>query len=153
MSLQNEYLRTIKNTLLPQQQHDTTQQSQSLNQTTVPVSPASNTVLSSTSSSSPEFIPHLYYSLYQIRKDPNNATNQLETSTGFIRHRLKTCKSLIEDNADCKKLLAKSTDDWNVYLKQQEAELEVKKKVLHDLSERIKLLTSTSSPKNSFINT
>ncbi|CAR26957.1 hypothetical protein ZYGR_0I02270 [Zygosaccharomyces rouxii] len=85
-----------------------------------------------------EFVPHLFYSLYQIRKDPSNS-NQLETSTGFIKHRLKNCKSLIATNEDCRNLLSKSVEEWQQDIRNKEKELEVKRKMLDDLGKRLQV--------------
>lgn len=87
-----------------------------------------------------EFIPHLFYSLHQIRKDPNNSANQLETATSFIKHRLKSCRSLIANNEDCKRLLSKTTKEWHEHIKNRQKELQVKRKVLNDLSAKIRNL-------------
>lgn len=109
--LQNEGLRQVHDILMP---HD--------DQTT----------------QSSEFIPHLFYSLYQIRKDPSNS-NQLETSTGFIKHRLKNCKNLIATNEECRKLLSKSVEEWQQEIHNKEKELEVKHKMLDDLGKRLQV--------------
>ncbi|QHS75910.1 Cse2p [Saccharomyces paradoxus] len=84
-----------------------------------------------------EFIPHIFYSLHQIRKDPNNLSNQLETSTGSIRHRLKLCKSLISENEDTKELLSKSPSEWQDIIHQREQELQIKRDVLDDLYRKL----------------
>lgn len=104
------------------------------------ISSSSNRPVSSSISTTnaAEFIPRLFYSLHQIRKDPNNSANQLETATGFIKHRLKSCKSLIVNNEDCKRLLGKTTEEWHEYIKNREKELQVKRKVLNDLSAKIR---------------
>lgn len=168
MSLQNQSLRDVQAILLPslnveehprgaaqeqtQQEHAEEQpQDQALDldlgQTEEPqklVAPSrpSNTSVPTTASA--EFIPHLFYSLHQIRKHPNNSANHLETSTGFIRHRLKSCKSLVESSEDCKKLLCRTTEEWKEYLVNREKELEVKRKVLLDLGQRISTITENN---------
>lgn len=88
-------------------------------------------------SSNGEFIPHIFYSLHQIRKDPNNLSNQLETLTGSIRHRLKLCKSLISENEDTKDLLSKSPSEWQDIIHQREQELQIKRDVLDDLYRKL----------------
>ncbi|SJM85493.1 related to Mediator of RNA polymerase II transcription subunit 9 [Zygosaccharomyces bailii] len=110
--LQNEGLRQVHAMLVPEQEQGT---------------------------QSSEFIPHLFYSLYQIRKDPSNA-NQLENSTGFIRHRLKNCKSLIANNEECRNLLSKSAEEWQEHIRSREKELMVKRKMLDDLGKRLEQL-------------
>lgn len=85
-----------------------------------------------------EFIPHLFYALYQVRKDPSNS-NQLETSTGFIKHRLKNCKNLIATNEDCRSLLSKSVEEWQQDIRNKEKELEVKRKMLDDLGKHLRV--------------
>lgn len=89
-----------------------------------------------------EFIPHLFYSLYQIRKDPSNS-NQLETSTGFIRHRLKNCKNILATDENCRHLLSKSVEEWHHDIRNREKELEVKRKMLDDLSKRLQIFNDS----------
>lgn len=105
--------------------------------------PDRHTSSSISTTNTAEFIPHLFYSLHQIRKDPNSSANQLETSTAFIKHRLKNCKSLIANNDDCKRLLSKTTEEWHEYIQNREKELEVKRKVLKDLKNKIATLQDT----------
>lgn len=139
--LQNEDLRKIQSTLLPQQTSESI--------TSPPQTASTNNSNQSTSSTSAEFIPHIFYALHQLTKDTNNSSYQLETATGFIRHRLRTCKSLITENEDCKKLLGKSTEEWNQIIVNRERELEIKKKVLQRLGERIRSLKEDSQAKAS----
>lgn len=108
--------------------------------------PSSSSTSSSTQpiGSSTEFIPNIFYTLYQIQKDPNKSNNQLEMKTGFIRHRLRTCKSLIKDNEKTFELLSKSTEEWDQFICNRENELQIKKNVLLDLRAKIsKTLTDS----------
>ncbi|SCU83061.1 LAMI_0C01860g1_1 [Lachancea mirantina] len=88
-----------------------------------------------------EFIPQLYYSLYQLKKDPNSTSNSLKTATSSIRHRLKQCKAYIEQNGECQELLGRSCSEWEKTLAQRERELEVKRQLLKDLQERVSKLS------------
>lgn len=90
--------------------------------------------------STAEFIPQIFYSLHQIRKEPNNFGNQLETSTAFIKHRLKSCKALIANDENCKNLLSKTPQEWHEHMQNREKELQVKRKVLEDLKNKISAL-------------
>lgn len=90
-----------------------------------------------------EFIPQLYYSLYQLKKEPNNSSISLENTTSSIRHRLKQCKSYIEESEECRTLLGQTCTEWEHAIEQRERELEVKKQVLTTLSEQIKQLKGT----------
>ncbi|QLL31055.1 hypothetical protein HG536_0A08720 [Torulaspora globosa] len=87
-----------------------------------------------------EFIPQIFYSLHQIRKEPNNFGNQLETSTAFIKHRLKSCKALIANDENCKNLLSKTPKEWHEYMQNREKELQMKRKMLEDLKNKIAAL-------------
>ncbi|KAL3230566.1 Mediator of RNA polymerase II transcription subunit 9 [Nakaseomyces bracarensis] len=96
-----------------------------------------------------EFIPSIFFSLHKIRKDPNNVSNQLETSTGFIRHRIKRCKTLISENEEVRSLLSHSTESWNTIIADREQELRVKGKVLQDLDSRISNILKTEEQTDS----
>lgn len=89
---------------------------------------------------SSEFIPHLFYSLHQLKKEPNNSSNSFETATSSIRHRLKLCKSHISESGECKALLSKSCDEWEQVIQQKQKEIEVKRQVLESLGDNIKNL-------------
>ncbi|CCH62112.1 hypothetical protein TBLA_0G01680 [Henningerozyma blattae CBS 6284] len=84
-----------------------------------------------------EFIPHIFYSLYQITKDPNNSANQLETTTSSIKNKLKNCKKFIENDVNSINLLSKSIDEWEIYLKQRDQEIAVRQKLLSNLNLQI----------------
>lgn len=107
MSLQNNVLKQIKQVLLPtspnidESNADITKQESSSTENVDgkdhPATLQQPTNLSAPSTNSNgEFIPHIFYSLHQIRKDPNNLSNQLETSTGSIRHRLKLALQIFD---------------------------------------------------------
>ncbi|OXB42438.1 hypothetical protein B1J92_I05742g [Nakaseomyces glabratus] len=89
-----------------------------------------------------EFIPSIFFSLHKIRKDPNNVSSQLETSTGFIRHRIKRCKALLQENEEVRNLLANSIEEWENIIADKEQQLRVKAKVLRDLDARIEKITN-----------
>lgn len=99
---------------------------------------------SSSTSTVSEFIPHLYYSLHQLRKGSSNSVTKLEASTGFIRHRLKTCKNLVSRNEDTIKLLSHSPEEWERHLEFREQELQVKTNLLRDLRKRIREMQANS---------
>ncbi|CAB4255399.1 Cse2p [Maudiozyma barnettii] len=128
--LQNEDLNRIQEILIPQKSEKET--------FTIP--PGSSSSKSSSTQSTvatTEFIPHIFYTLYQIQKDPNRSNNQLETKTGLIRHRLRNCKTLIRESDSSLELLSKTTDEWEQFIMNRENELQIKKKVLVDLRGRI----------------
>ncbi|CAI4050379.1 hypothetical protein SKDZ_14G3290 [Saccharomyces kudriavzevii ZP591] len=148
MSLQNNVLNQIQQVLLPtspdlnepngdiiKEESSSVENGDEKDHLTIQQQP-SNLSAPSTNSNG-EFIPHIFYSLHQIRKDPNNLSNQLETSTGSIRHRLKLCKSLISENEDAKKLLSKSPSEWQDIIHQREQELQIKRDVLDDLHRKL----------------
>ncbi|CAI1693520.1 hypothetical protein SEUBUCD646_0N03240 [Saccharomyces eubayanus] len=148
MSLQNNVLKQIQQVLLPtspnidESNADITKQESSSTENVDgkdhSATPQQATNLSAPSTNSNgEFIPHIFYSLHQIRKDPNNLSNQLETSTGSIRHRLKLCKSLISEHEDTKNLLSKSPSEWEDFIQQREQELQIKRNVLDDLYRKL----------------
>ncbi|EDO19486.1 hypothetical protein Kpol_1018p14 [Vanderwaltozyma polyspora DSM 70294] len=151
MVLENECLRKIQETLAPVSKSQAQEQIQVKDELqpqglsppqSITRSSSMATTNTAITTNSSEFIPHIFYSMYQIKKDPNNSSNQLETSTGFIKHRLKSCKTLIESDEDCRKLLSKSTDEWDDYIKQRELEIEGKRNVLKSLNNKIgELLT------------
>lgn len=84
-----------------------------------------------------EFIPHIFYTLYKIQKDPNNSSNQLENKTGVIKHRLRSCKTLIKDSNSVVELLGKSPEEWEQFIASRDRELQLKKNVLLDLQRKI----------------
>ncbi|EJS41893.1 cse2p [Saccharomyces arboricola H-6] len=147
MSLQNSVLKQIQQVLLPTssnldepnadviKQESSSMESRDENDHAATQQPTNLSAPSTNSNG--EFIPHIFYSLHQIRKDPNNLSNQLETSTGSIRHRLKLCKSLIAENEDAKNLLSKSPSEWQDIIKQCEQELQIKRDVLDDLYRKL----------------
>ncbi|CCD27364.1 Cse2p NDAI_0K01730 [Naumovozyma dairenensis CBS 421] len=145
MSLQNESLKKIQSILIPQSIQSVQSTDPTISNEASAGAGSNTQVLSSSSSTSSEFVPHIFYSLYQIKKDPSSSTNQLETATGFIRHRLKNCKSLIENNNDCKKLLSKSAEDWESYLQNAELEIQGKRNVLDELKAKINSLSNDKS--------
>lgn len=166
MSLNNEGLREVHAILVPPASVNSSSQTQTItegeekevlenSQDQVPQvketepllnapSKPSNSSVSTTSNA--EFIPHLFYALHQIRKDPNNSANHLDTATGFIRHRLKVCKSLIEKSEDCKRLLSNSTEEWHGYLRNREKELQVKRDVLRALAGKLEAIKDANGP-------
>ena len=147
MTLKNESLRKIKITLEPvpvlSTQSTVQVKDEVLPQTGSPQivkTPSMTSVATPLATYNSEFIPHLFFALHQIRKDPNNSSNQLETTTGSIKRRLKNCKSFIESSEECKTLLSKSTDEWSEHIAQRQLELETKKHVLNSLEEKIKTI-------------
>lgn len=150
MSLKNETLATIQDIFSP----SLTKEEKSIKEETVKeeqnninalpgnkteTSFTSNTTSTNTpSTSNIEFIPHIFYSLHNITKDPNNSSNQLETATGVIRHKLRSSKQCLMENSDTKILLNKSVNDWEQFIQKRENELNLKKTVLQQLNERIK---------------
>ena len=92
---------------------------------------------SSYSTTNTEFIPQIFYSLYNIMKDPN-ISNQLETSTGVIRHKLRSSKQILLEHNDTRILLNKSIPNWEEFIQLKEHELATKRNVLRQLSEKIK---------------
>ncbi|CAI4036108.1 hypothetical protein SMKI_14G3270 [Saccharomyces mikatae IFO 1815] len=148
MSLQNNVLNQIHQVLLPTaptldkpNTDEIKDESSSVENTDgrnhLTNQPQPNNLSAPSTNSNGEFIPHIFYSLHQIRKDPNNLSNQLETSTGSIRHRLKLCKSLISDNEDTKNLLSKTPSEWRDIIHQREQELQIKRDVLDDLYHKL----------------
>ncbi|SMN21570.1 similar to Saccharomyces cerevisiae YNR010W CSE2 Subunit of the RNA polymerase II mediator complex [Maudiozyma saulgeensis] len=128
--LQNEDLSRIQEILIPPKSENET--------FTIP--PGSSSSKSSSTQSTvatTEFIPHIFYTLYQIQKDPNRSNNQLETKTGLIRHRLRNCKTLIRESDSSLELLSKSTNEWEQFITNRENELQIKKNVLLDLRSKI----------------
>lgn len=103
---------------------------------------SSNTTVST---SNTEFIPHIFYSINNIMKDPNNSSNQLETATGVIRHKLRSSKQVLMENDDTKILLNKSIPNWNQFIQLRENELNMKRSVLQKLSEKIGTLEETTT--------
>ncbi|CCK69810.1 Cse2p KNAG_0D00580 [Huiozyma naganishii CBS 8797] len=128
MDLRNEGLREIHDILRPP-----------ANKTPLAPPASSSTTSSNTPlKASSEFIPHIFYALNQITRDPNNVSNHLESSTGFIRHRLRTCKELIAENSECMELLSRTPEEWEQELAFKEQELRIKGALLETLRERIK---------------
>ena len=128
--LQNENLHRIQEILIPQDSENDT--------FTIPPSSSSSKSSSiANTKSSTEFIPHIFYTLYQIQKDPNNSNNQLENKPGLIRHRLRNCKNLIKENDDSIELLSKSTEEWEQFISNRENELQIKKNVLLNVRSKI----------------
>lgn len=161
MSLQNEGLREVQAILLPSmgvplppepenihtlpkedkspdqpEVQDQTTQQQPQDDAAHDSRPNSTSSLNNTA----EFIPQLFFSLHQIRRDPNNYAKQLETSTAFIRHRLKSCKALIANNDGVRRLLSKTPEEWHKYIQNREEELQLKRKLLQDLKDKVKTL-------------
>ena len=131
--LQNPDLKNIVSTLFPPKSEGNVT-------ALIPPSSSSSTGSASALNSDPpssEFIPYIYYALFQILKGQNTSTNQLETKTGFIRHRLRSCKDLIKGNEAIISLLCRSTDEWKTIIRNRENELQVKRNVLQHLGERI----------------
>ncbi|CCF58686.1 hypothetical protein KAFR_0F00890 [Kazachstania africana CBS 2517] len=123
MSLSNPDLQAIRDALLPQK-----------------VDQSSKTNITgnvATQSTTGEFIPHIFYSLHNIMKNPNQSLNQMENATGFIKHRLKNSKSLIQNNEQLINLLSYDIDYWENYLQNKENEAQIKKNLFAKLSERI----------------
>lgn len=146
-TLTNDGLREIHTLLVPSKELPTAKQE---NEDNIKESSVSSHSEADITTSPAEFIPSIFFSLHKIRKDPNNVTNQLETSTGFIRHRIKRCKTLISENEEVRSLLSHSTDTWNTIIADREQELRVKDKVLQDLDSQIEniLKQSTEDDKN-----
>lgn len=94
-------------------------------------------LLTQQSHSQQEFIPQLFYALYQLKKEPNNGSNSLEMYTSSIRHRLKSCKAILENNPECINLLRISCDDWPNLLQKRQKELEMRESVLNRLNDRV----------------
>lgn len=156
MSLQNKGLREVQAILLPSMGVplppetddtliDTDEQGQATEQNQTGTQLATDTAnesrpSTSTLTNTAEFIPQLFYSLHQIRKDPNNSAKQLETSTAFIKHRLKSCKALIANNEDCKRLLSKTPEEWHQYIQNREEELQLKRQLPKDFKDKVKTL-------------
>lgn len=156
MSLQNKGLREVQAILLPSMGVplppetddtliDTDEQGQAIQQNQTGTQLATDMAnesrpSTSTLTNTAEFIPQLFYSLHQIRKDPNNSAKQLETSTAFIKHRLKSCKALIANNEDCKRLLSKTPEEWHQYIQNCEEELQLKRQLLKDFKDKVKTL-------------
>ncbi|SCU91810.1 LAFA_0F05996g1_1 [Lachancea sp. 'fantastica'] len=92
------------------------------------------------SSPSVEFIPHLYYAIHQVKKDPNSSTASLEAATSSIRHRLKQCKAHLAQNHECRELLSSTPAEWNVTLAQREKDLEAKQELCKQLALQVKQL-------------
>lgn len=154
MSLENESLRNIYELLSPQTSEKSPNKDKnsidlsnskgsatSTAGTTSTVSSTNinnlNSISNNNGSSSNEFIPHVFYSLYNITKDPNNSSNNLESATGFIRHRLRSSKQLIKDDTKLIELLSKSTEDWEKFLESRRVELNVKNDILQKLKLKI----------------
>lgn len=136
--LENENLNRIQQILIPQDSENDT--------FTIPPSSSSSKSSSITNTtSSTEFIPHIFYTLYQIQKDPNNSNNQLENKTGLIRHRLRNCKNLIKENDNSIELLSKSTEEWEQFITNRENELQIKKNVLLNLRGKISDILTRSN--------
>lgn len=162
MSLQNEGLREVQAILLPSmgiplppdpetgenrapetdEQDQAKSQDHSEQETAGDAATSGRPPSTSTLNNTAEFIPQLFYSLHQIRKDPNNSAKQLETSTAFIKHRLKSCKALIASNEDCKRLLSKTPEEWHEYMQNREEELQLKRQLLQDLRNKLETLQS-----------
>lgn len=156
MSLQNKGLREVQAILLPSMGVplppetddtliDTDEQGQAIEQNQTGTQLATDMAnesrpSTSTLTNTAEFIPQLFYSLHQIRKDPNNSAKQLETSTAFIKHRIKSCKALIANNEDCKRLLSKTPEEWHQYIQNREEELQLKRQLLKDFKDKVKIL-------------
>ncbi|QLQ81341.1 hypothetical protein HG537_0F01020 [Torulaspora globosa] len=145
MSLQNSALREVQAILLPSMgvpvpdhvaETEGTQASTEIERKQGIQQPSSAVATTATA----EFIPQIFYSLHQIRKEPNNFGNQLETSTAFIKHRLKSCKALIANDENCRNLLSKTPQEWHEYMQNREKELQMKRKILEDLKSKISTL-------------
>ncbi|CAL9728588.1 mediator of RNA polymerase II transcription subunit 9 [Monosporozyma unispora] len=116
---------------------------------TLPTDNAEKDISSSntaSSASNTEFIPHIFYSINNIMKDPNNSSNQLETATGVIRHKLRSSKQILMENDDTKILLNKSISNWEKFIQLRENELKMKRSVLQRLSVRISSLEEPTTP-------
>lgn len=90
-------------------------------------------ILTKHSSTQTEFITLLYHSLKQISKNPNNSSNTLEAATASIRHRLKTAKSLLQQDTNSIELLSKSPEEWQTHISWKRQELEKKKELFSKL--------------------
>lgn len=146
MALQNSALREVQAILLPSMgvpvppdhdaEADGTQASTEIDRKQIGIQQPAPLGTTATA----EFIPQIFYSLHQIRKEPNNFGNQLETSTAFIKHRLKRCKALIANDENCRKLLSKTPQEWHEYMQNREKELQLQRKMLEDLKNKISAL-------------
>lgn len=127
-------------------------QDPSLTQIQQYLQPSSDTLTTSVSSSSitsngttstttqqqqSEFIPHLFYSIYQITKDPNNSENQLETNTTVIKNKIKLCKKYIENDNNAKSLLSKTIEDWEYEIFQKNKQINKMDNLISDLNNQI----------------
>ncbi|CCE64418.1 hypothetical protein TPHA_0H02140 [Tetrapisispora phaffii CBS 4417] len=146
MSLRNKSLIEIMNKLEPADV-GTNQASSELesegkptlgpNLASAPSSTTLNTIGSNTNIANTEFIPYLFYCLHQIRKDQSNSANKFELQVGFIKHRLRSCKTFIETDQVFKDLMSKSIEDWNEEIQNRECELQRKKEVINNLRSTI----------------
>ena len=102
-----------------------------------PASDSSKSSVGLSTNANTEFIPHIFYTLYQIQKDPNNSNNQLENKTGVIKHRLRSCKSLIRESNSVVELLGKTPEEWEQFIANRDRELQLKKNVLLNLQSKI----------------
>ncbi|CAG98074.1 Cse2p [Kluyveromyces lactis] len=94
-------------------------------------------ILTKHSSTQTEFIPLLYHSLKQISKHPNNSSNSLDAATSSIRHRLKTAKTLLQQDPAAIELVSKTPEQWQLHIQEKKIELEKKTKHLQRLRESI----------------
>ncbi|AMD21446.1 HER167Wp [Eremothecium sinecaudum] len=92
------------------------------------------------SAQQPEFIPQIFYALHQLKEDPNNSANNLETATSSIRHRLKQCKGYLTEDPSCIELLSTTCEQGPEIVRQRQQELTAKRGVQQRLAERIKEL-------------
>ncbi|KAK5778260.1 Cse2p PWA37_000496 [Arxiozyma heterogenica] len=98
----------------------------------------------SSSTTNTEFIPQIFYGLHNIMKNPN-ISNQLETSTGVIRHKLRSSKQILMEHDDTRILLNKSIPTWENFIQLKERELAMKRNVLKNLSQKIKDMSETTT--------
>lgn len=98
---------------------------------------------SSSSITNTEFIPQIFYSLHNIMKNPN-ISNQLETATGVIRHKLRSSKQVLMEHNDTRILLNKSIPNWEKFIQLKEHEVAMKRNVLRNLGQKIKDMNETT---------
>ncbi|CAL9734227.1 mediator of RNA polymerase II transcription subunit 9 [Monosporozyma servazzii] len=160
MPLTNNGLETIRELLCPvsmkstnnvgneenEQMRDDRKDSTQTNEISTPTTNhIENSTNITVSTSSTEFIPHIFYSINNIMKDPNNSSNQLETATGVIRHKLRSSKQVLMENDDTKILLNKSVPNWKQFIQLRENELNMKRNVLQKLNDRMGTLEETTT--------
>ncbi|CDO95621.1 unnamed protein product [Kluyveromyces dobzhanskii CBS 2104] len=117
--------------------NDTEREQQSAEESEENVLKRIHDILTKNSSTQTEFIPLLYHSLKQISKHPNNSSNSLDAATSSIRHRLKTAKTLLQQDPAAIELVSKTPEQWQLHIQEKKIELEKKTKHLQRLRESV----------------